>query len=123
MSVEGLPDLPDHLSEPAYANLAFDSHCHVGSFVISPSHVADEHAPPEVFKAWCEDGIMGFQSAILSDLQDKDVSSPQSSESRLIKGLFLRLVKCKDIDGCIFGDTCDNARILHIHSIPSCIIL
>ncbi|GJE92830.1 F-box protein [Phanerochaete sordida] len=27
-NVEGLPDCPVDLSEPAYANLAFDSHCH-----------------------------------------------------------------------------------------------
>ncbi|KAH9832250.1 uncharacterized protein C8Q71DRAFT_778105 [Rhodofomes roseus] len=26
--VEGLPDCPNHLSEPAYANLVFSSHCH-----------------------------------------------------------------------------------------------
>lgn len=25
----GLPPCPPHLSEPAYANLAFSSHCHV----------------------------------------------------------------------------------------------
>ena len=29
-NVEGLPDCPSHLSEPAYANLAFFSYCHVG---------------------------------------------------------------------------------------------
>lgn len=28
-NVDGLPDCPTHLSEPAYAKLAFDSHCHV----------------------------------------------------------------------------------------------
>ena len=28
-NIEGLPDCPVHLSEPAYANLAFDPHCHV----------------------------------------------------------------------------------------------
>lgn len=26
---KGLPECPPHLSEPAYANLAFDTHCHV----------------------------------------------------------------------------------------------
>ena len=29
--VEGLPDCPAHLSEPAYANLVFFSHCHVST--------------------------------------------------------------------------------------------
>ncbi|KAF9804692.1 hypothetical protein IEO21_09281 [Rhodonia placenta] len=28
-NVEGLPDCPTHLSEPAYANLAFTSYCFV----------------------------------------------------------------------------------------------
>lgn len=28
-NVPGLPDCPPFLSEPAYANLCFDSHCHV----------------------------------------------------------------------------------------------
>lgn len=28
-NVEGLPDCPPHLSEPAYTNLVFDKHCHV----------------------------------------------------------------------------------------------
>lgn len=30
-NVPDLPNCPAHLSEPAYANLAFDSHCHVRS--------------------------------------------------------------------------------------------
>lgn len=29
LNVEGLPDCPPHLSEPAYASLAFDTHCTV----------------------------------------------------------------------------------------------
>lgn len=33
--IEGLPEIPDHVSEPAYANLLFCNHCHVGG-----------HAPP-----------------------------------------------------------------------------
>lgn len=28
-NVDGLPDCPSFLSEPAYANLVFDTHCHV----------------------------------------------------------------------------------------------
>ena len=28
-NIERLPDCPPYLSEPAYANLAFDAHCHV----------------------------------------------------------------------------------------------
>lgn len=28
-NIEGLPDCPPHLSEPAYANLAFFPNCHV----------------------------------------------------------------------------------------------
>ena len=31
--VPGLPDCPPYLSEPAYANLAFFSHCHVSPLV------------------------------------------------------------------------------------------
>jgi len=30
-NVEGLPSCPSDLSEPQYASLAFDQHCHVGS--------------------------------------------------------------------------------------------
>jgi len=30
-NVEGLPSCPSDLSEPQYANLVFDQHCHVGS--------------------------------------------------------------------------------------------
>ncbi|KAF9262583.1 hypothetical protein L218DRAFT_867203 [Marasmius fiardii PR-910] len=29
MNVEGLPDIPDDMSEPAYAHLCFDVRCHV----------------------------------------------------------------------------------------------
>ena len=29
-NIEGLPACPDDLSEPAYANLMFYAHCHVG---------------------------------------------------------------------------------------------
>ena len=29
--VDGLPECPEHLSEPAYANLVFSNHCHVRS--------------------------------------------------------------------------------------------
>ncbi|TFK90033.1 hypothetical protein K466DRAFT_485512 [Polyporus arcularius HHB13444] len=32
MQVEDIPDKPAHLSEPAYANLLFFTHCHVGGF-------------------------------------------------------------------------------------------
>lgn len=28
-NVDGLPDCPPDLNEPAYANLCFDAHCHV----------------------------------------------------------------------------------------------
>lgn len=28
----GFPDCPEHLSEPAYAHLAFDTYCHVGIY-------------------------------------------------------------------------------------------
>ncbi len=31
--VDGLPECPEHLSEPAFANLVFFSHCHVGADV------------------------------------------------------------------------------------------
>ena len=29
LNVEGLPDCPSHLGEPAYASLVFDTHCQV----------------------------------------------------------------------------------------------
>jgi hypothetical protein len=29
-NVLGFPECPQFMSEPAYANLAFDQHCHVG---------------------------------------------------------------------------------------------
>ena len=32
-NIEGLPDCPEDLSEPAYAHLAFDSRCHVSLFL------------------------------------------------------------------------------------------
>ena len=36
-NVAGLPDCPVHLNEPAYANLAFDSGCHVSkTFCLKP---------------------------------------------------------------------------------------
>lgn len=36
--VDGLPDCPVHLSEPAYANLVFSTHCHVRDALLpSPS--------------------------------------------------------------------------------------
>lgn len=28
-NVDLLPERPEHMSEPAYANLVFDAHCHV----------------------------------------------------------------------------------------------
>ncbi len=34
-NVEGLPDCPQYLSEPAYANLMFFAHCHVSVFSYS----------------------------------------------------------------------------------------
>ena len=34
--VEDLPECPEHLSEPAYANLVFFSHCHVGVNIYRP---------------------------------------------------------------------------------------
>jgi hypothetical protein len=33
MNVDHLPGCPEDLSEPAYANLVFDSHCHVGFYI------------------------------------------------------------------------------------------
>ena len=35
LNIEGLPDCPPYLSEPAYANLAFDAHCHVRIFLFN----------------------------------------------------------------------------------------
>lgn len=34
-NVAGLPDCPSFISEPAYANLCFDSHCHVRGFTMT----------------------------------------------------------------------------------------
>lgn len=37
-NVEGLPDCPAHLNEPQYANLVFDTHCHVRPALSFPIH-------------------------------------------------------------------------------------
>ena len=39
-NVDGLPECHPSMSEPAYANLAFDSHCHVCN---SPSRYCEQH--------------------------------------------------------------------------------
>lgn len=31
-NIDGLPDCPPDLSEPEYANLCFDAHCHVSIY-------------------------------------------------------------------------------------------
>ena len=41
-NVEGLPDCPAHLSEPAYANLAFFPYCHVRAAYVWHG---DAHSP------------------------------------------------------------------------------
>ena len=49
-NVEGLPDCPEFLSEPAYANLAFSAVCHVsvcsvGRWRVGPSRSLGDRRP------------------------------------------------------------------------------
>ena len=72
-NVEGLPDCPAHLSEPAYANLAFFPYCNVGICYFFKGESPDMRFP-ELPQAKRPDNIMGVQQAILSCLPQSKVS-------------------------------------------------
>lgn len=75
LNVDALPPCPDDLSEPAYANLLFDSHCHVG--LVFLVHLTDDrlaHFPSsELSYEELPNNSMGMQSAPLQKMFERHV--------------------------------------------------
>ena len=62
LNVEGLPERPAHLSEPAYANLAFDAHCNVR---FHDSGLRHSYASLVLLQTECQDRLLGPRCQIL----------------------------------------------------------
>lgn len=52
-SVEDLPDCPPDLTEPGFANLLFDHHCHVRRFCATPQALYFVSVPGDAVAAHC----------------------------------------------------------------------
>lgn len=85
---EGLPHPPDHLSEPAYANLLFSDHCHVRACVM-PSEVASSSDSDLMkFSELCEENQYGH--SILEAFRSILHCMPEEDVSAFISSRFLR---------------------------------
>ena len=75
-NVEDFPPRPDDLSEPAYANLAFDSHCHVRSdnLHIMTYSLGTYMLRLDMLGPWCEASTLGAAYKILPSLSKGNVS-------------------------------------------------
>lgn len=67
-----LPACPGHLSEPAYANLLFSSHCHVRRHANLSTHCIDRTGA-EMSEAKRESHHLGFHGPLLPSMQEDDV--------------------------------------------------
>ena len=73
-NVEGLPECPAHLSEPAYANLAFFPYCHVRILDLTRTRMQLLTGCLELSQTKCPDHSMGDQQAILRLMPQREVS-------------------------------------------------
>lgn len=68
VNVPGMPDCPAHLSEPAYAHLAFDSHCHVRIQFHKP--IPGDSWLAGVLETQHQDRVLGVRCSLLSFLSE-----------------------------------------------------
>lgn len=93
--VEGLPDCPTFLSEPAYANLVFFNACHV-RFPRNCSDVWDgiHISTTALSQGQYQVRVLGILGSLLSEMQGKIVSSTTLATGKLMTCYrsFLRLL-------------------------------
>lgn len=73
-NVEGLPDCPAHLSEPAYANLCFFPYCHVRDVAVSGLETLIHLTRVGLSQAQRSNSSMAVQQAILPFVLESKVS-------------------------------------------------
>lgn len=97
--IQELPVCPGHLSEPAYANLVFSSHCHVRCYVALSDHCINCPSA-ELSEAERQKYHLGVYGSLLPSMQENYVGPSGLEGSHLLITSRRRTVKITDKHTC-----------------------